>query len=96
MSWNMPCNTNGKIESFEIVVDGSYTLNHSIRDYNISYISATEDEKYYSIIELMPASSYKIKIRANGINKTGEFFEDSLVTDDNCKYIKLEKLFFFY
>lgn len=86
ISWNSPCSANGEIELFEVTLEGHYILNSSFLDNKTILVNATKDESYNITIELMPAFSYKIWIRANGVNETGRFFDFEFTTDDNCKY----------
>ncbi|KAJ8967194.1 hypothetical protein NQ314_003024, partial [Rhamnusium bicolor] len=85
ISWIMPCSPNGPISQFEIYLEGYYVMDNRINDTRILFEDTKTDTAIFSkqIENMMPATNYTISIRANGENKTGNFYTEMFVTEDN-------------
>lgn len=91
ISWLLPCNTNGELKHFEVMVIGTPTFEEAENVTNIKAEVATntniENVSYEYVIENINASySYSITVNAVLTDDTkGEEQEISFVSPDGCK-----------
>lgn len=88
LSWDMPCNTNGPVSYFQINLFGSYEYNETVMDNRAFNESITVGDYNFNleILDLMAASNYQLSLFAINVDGVeGEAYNDSLVTEENCK-----------